>query len=76
MRFNRESKTPTDLSLNISLWCQQETHHEFQELGKHQKLCLNYEQLTITDLHMNRYTENQIDALIIICFLQHIHKKN
>ena len=61
MRFNRESKTPTDFSLNISPWCQtlskaldiSKTHHKFQELGKHQRLCINYQQLIIGDLHMS-----------------------
>ena len=62
MRLKRESETPTDLGLNICLWCQtlpkaldiSKTQHKFEELVKHQKLCINYEQSTIAGLHVNQ----------------------
>ena len=40
------------------------THREIQKLGKQQKLCINYDQVAIADLQMNRWTEYQIEALI------------
>ena len=51
------------------------THHEFQQ-GKHQKLCISYQQLTIADLHMSYWSKIQTDGLTVICFPQQIYIKN
>ena len=72
MRFNRKSEIPPDLSLNISPLCltlsdalamSQKNITTFK-LGKDQKLCISYKQLTKADLHMSHLNESQIDGLM------------
>ena len=72
IKRNRESATPTDLSLYIIFHVRlyqkpqeyQEIQHQSQEQDKHQKRCISYVQLTKADLHLSHLTERQIDGLI------------
>ena len=84
IKRNRESVTPTDLSLYIIFRVRiyqkpqeyNEIQHQFQEKGKHQKRCISYVQLTKVDLHLSHLIKRQISGLIDNSLLspRHLYK--